>query len=161
MKLYLLRHGQAEYKSSTGKDIDRKLSDVGEKQVAQVKERLEQEVSEKPFLVLCSTADRTTETYEGVKKAIKIQHEHFDKAYYLADLHTLLNLLWNIDDDAINILFIGHNNGISDIASYLTDQSIKIPTSGLVIIDFPDFDQLQETGLGTGTITGKCFPSVE
>lgn len=76
----------------------------------------------------------------------------------MAERVQLLNFIWNVNHPTNDILIIGHNNGISDLASYLLDERYVLPTSGLLVIDFPDAKDLSETGLGTGVKVSKCFP---
>ncbi|PKR81009.1 hypothetical protein CW751_07535 [Brumimicrobium salinarum] len=158
MKLYLLRHGEAYDSSSTGKDFDRELTDHGVEQVNQIKKRLENEASEAEFCVFCSSASRTKQTYEIIAPSLSISSISFLKEMYLADHTYMLNFLWNNEHQDDTVLLIGHNNGLSDLASYLLDQKIVLPTSGLLIIDFPELKNLSDIGLGTGVEVSKCFP---
>ncbi|RFC53939.1 SixA phosphatase family protein [Brumimicrobium aurantiacum] len=158
MKLYLLRHGDAEINSSTGKDFDRGLSELGKKQVDRVKKRMEKVAPNVEFTVFCSSALRTKETWKVLSPVIEEQELEFLDDLYLADNNHLLNFLWNVNHPTSDVLLIGHNNGISDLASYLLDQRYTIPTSGLLVIDFPEAKDLSEVGLGTGEEVVKCFP---
>jgi phosphohistidine phosphatase len=161
MRLYLLRHGHAENKSSTGKDFDRGLSEKGKKQVERVKNRFLQEFKDVEFTVFCSSAKRTRETWRIIAPVVKSEELEFLDDLYLADRAHLLNFLWNVNHPTNDILLIGHNEGISELASYLLDDRYLLPTSGLLVIEFPDAEDLSETGLGTGEKLSKCFPVEE
>jgi len=158
MRLYLLRHGEAENKSPTGSDFDKRLTEVGKKQADRIKNRLLNDANDIEFSVFCSGAARTKETWQIISSSIIVKNIEFLDDLYLADHTYLLNFLWNNPNQTNSILLIGHNNGLSDLASYLLDESIVLPTSGLIIIDFPDAKELSDIGLGTGVKVSQCFP---
>ena len=161
MKLYLLRHGDAEIESSTGKDFDRGLTELGRNQVERVKKRLMNDAKDVEFTVFCSSAKRTRETWKIIAPVVKSEELEFLDNLYLAERVQLLNFIWNVNHPTNDILIVGHNCGISDLASYLLDESIHMPTSGLLVIDFPDVENLSGTGLGMGAKFSKCFPLEE
>jgi|SRR5690554_6633248 len=158
MRLYLLRHGDAEKKNSAGKDFDRGLSELGKIQVERVKNRLEKEAKDVDFTVFCSSAKRTRETWKEISSVIKTEEIEFLDELYLAERVDLLNFLWNVNHPTDTVMIVGHNNGLSDLASYFLDDRFIMPTSGLLIIDFPEAKDLSETGIGAGVKVGKCFP---
>ncbi len=158
MRLYLLRHGEAEDHSSTGKDFDRGLTELGRKQVERVKNRFLKDREGVEFTVFCSSAKRTKETWQVIAPVIETAELDFLDELYLAERVQLLNFIWNVNHPTDDVLIVGHNNGISDLASYLLDDSITMPTSGLIVIDFPEAKDLSETGIGTGVKVSKCFP---
>lgn len=158
MRLYLLRHGEAVHKSPTGNDFDKGLSEAGRVQIDRVKNRLIKDAADIEFSVFCSGAKRTRETWELISSAINVSKIEFKDDLYLADHTHLLNFLWNNPNQTNSILLIGHNNGLSDLASYLLDERIVLPTSGLLVIDFPEAKKLSDIGLGTGVKLSKCFP---
>ena len=52
----------------------------------------------------------------------------------------------------------GHNNGITDLAVYLTDADIfNIPTCGMVLITFP-FDDWKMVSKNSGEVVFFDFP---
>lgn len=161
MRLYLLRHGEAENKSSTGKDFDKSLTELGKEQVERVKNRLIKDSSDIEFSVFCSGAARTRETWQIISSSIIVKNIEFRDDLYLAGHNHLLNFLWNNPNQTNSVMLIGHNNGLSDLASYLLDESTVIPTSGLMIINFPEAKELSDIGLGTGELVSKCFPREE
>ena len=150
MRLYLLRHGEAEHKSPTGSDFDKRLTELGVEQVERVKKRLLNDAKDIEFSVFCSSAARTKETWQIISSSITVKSIEFLDDLYLADHTHLLNFLWNNPNQTNSVLLIGHNNGLSDLASYLLDERIVLPTSGLLVIDFPDAKKLSDIGLGTG-----------
>jgi phosphohistidine phosphatase len=63
MELYLLRHGIAEDRATTGRDADRRLTDDGRKKLRRVLERA-RKASVTPTLILSSPLKRAFETAE-------------------------------------------------------------------------------------------------
>ena len=158
MRLYLLRHGEAENKSPTGSDFDKSLTEVGKEQVERVKNRLLNDANHIEFSVFCSGAARTKETWQIISSSIIVKSIEFLDDLYLVDHTYLLNFLWNNPNQTNSILLIGHNNGLSDLASYLLDERIVLPTSGLLIINFPEAKKLSDISLGSGVKVSQCFP---
>lgn len=158
MRLYLLRHGDAEKESKEGKDFDRGLTELGRKQVERVKSRLKNDCNDVGFTVFCSSAKRTKETWQIIAPVVDVEELEFLDDLYLAERTKLLNFIWNVNHPSDDVLIIGHNKGISDLASYLLDERIDLPTSGFLVIDFPDAEDLSKTSLGCGVKLSKCFP---
>ncbi|WP_107037724.1 SixA phosphatase family protein [Brumimicrobium mesophilum] len=158
MRLYLLRHGDAEKESKEGKDFDRGLTELGRNQVERVKKRLENEYSNHEFTVFSSSSQRTKETWQIIAPVLEVEELEFLDDLYLAERTKLLNFIWNVNHPTDDVLIIGHNKGISDLACYLLDERISLPTSGFLVIDFPDIDELSKTSLGAGVKLSKCFP---
>lgn len=156
MNLFLLRHGKAEPNANSGEDFDRKLDDKGRKQVVLLNEFFKTELKDESVVVFCSSAKRTQETFNGIKTAIDIKSTVYDRQLYLASLKTLLSFLCK-NPIKENILIVGHNNGLSDLASYLLDDSISLPTGGFIGMSFP-FDSSEEISQGTATKLFHFYP---
>ncbi|MBW7866852.1 MAG: histidine phosphatase family protein [Brumimicrobium sp.] len=156
MKLLLLRHGDAENKSTTGKDFDRKLSEVGRRQALLVKEQIDALNFLHDASIYCSNAQRTKDTW-NIIKGETIDTATYKDELYLASLNQLLTFFWE-NKQPNNMLFIGHNNGISELASYLLNENVVLPTCGMLLIDFPTFTSFSEISKGTGTLIKFHFP---
>src|SRR5215510_249323 len=63
MELYLLRHGIAEDRATTGRDADRRLTEEGREKLGRVLERAHA-VGVRPSLILSSPLRRALETAE-------------------------------------------------------------------------------------------------
>ncbi len=161
MKIYLLRHGEATYSSSTGKDFERPLSTYGKQQIGAVEDFLLEEAKGMELNVYCSNALRTKETYRIIHASLQINKSNFMDELYHADFEFLMAFLKKINSSEINVLLIGHNNGISDLGSYLLDKRIGLPTGGLLRIDFELIHNWSEIGRGTGEEKGRFYPIIE
>ena len=70
MEIYLLRHGIAEDRSTTGRDPDRRLTDEGRAKLRRVLERAHQ-AGVRPSLILSSPYRRALETAEIMAAKLK------------------------------------------------------------------------------------------
>ena len=135
MIVHLLRHAKTEVFSNTGKDFDRKLAPKGHQQCLKLKALLSKVMGEETK-IFSSSARRTRETARFI---FDDQQEilFFDELY-LAGKDNLMAFISN-REEVKEILIIGHNFGISELASYYTGKQILLKTGGFVSIDFPDF----------------------
>lgn len=157
MKLHLLRHAKTEDKAASGKDFDRELLPKG---IAQAKEMglyLNERLSRK-ITVHCSSSARTRETAALVQESFGFRDIRFSDKLYHASLHTLLDFIWSLDGGE-DILLIGHNEGISDLASYFTDKFVSMKTCGYICISF-EAGSWKETSRGTGKETDLFRPDI-
>lgn len=157
MKLHLLRHGKTHQESSTGRDYDRKLNEKGIVQCALIGEYFENKKLD--CEVWCSSSKRTRETYSNVAKKVDLKNVVMRDDFYLCSRETFLKALWQRagNDD---VLIVGHNYGISDLATYLTDVRIELSTGGYVCIEFVD-SQWAEISRGLGIISDQYRPQVD
>lgn len=99
-----------------------------------------------PDQVLCSTAQRTRDTWELVQEAFaKPAAATFDKRLYDADPEKILVVLRETKPDAHTVMIIGHNPSLQELSTLLIaagdiDQRAeiqqKLPTGALAVIDF-------------------------
>lgn len=157
MKLHLLRHAKTNQSSSTGRDFDRKLLPKGINQSQALGTFLGPYI--KDVEIWCSDASRTKETLSIIQKYVSLSKPKFLKQLYLASRDEILDMLWNNESDR-DLLIIGHNYGISDVASYFLDEHIELKTGGYIVIDF-DIDSWEESSRGLGTKIIEYRPEVD
>ena len=149
MILHFLRHAKTNQVSPTGRDFDRELLPRGYEQLSELKSKLAQ--SPITFTrVFCSSAKRTRQTWTEIADLFPNATISFHNELYLASQQTLLNFL-NQQQSTETILLIGHNEGLSDLASYLTGSDIHLKTCGYVQLSFP-FDHSGFISSNTGNI---------
>ncbi|MFM7683765.1 MAG: SixA phosphatase family protein, partial [Bacteroidota bacterium] len=134
MKIHLLRHSKTEKISSTGKDFDRKLMEKGVRQSSEMLKFLELKSFENTNLYY-SSAQRTKETFDLACSKFKFNQISFHRELYLAGLEELLHFIWNLKIQN-DIFIIGHNEGLSELASYLSGSFIHLKTSGYIQLEF-------------------------
>lgn len=148
MILHFLRHAKTNQVSPTGRDFDRELLPRGYEQLSEFRSKL----ADQPITVsrvFCSSAQRTRQTWKEIADLFPNATISFHDELYLASQQTLLNFL-NQQQSTETILLIGHNEGLSDLASYLTGSDIHLKTCGYLQISFP-FDHSGFISASTGT----------
>ena len=149
MILHLIRHANAMIKSTSGKDFDRTLSVKGRVE-AKLLQTFVNTIELFNTDIYISSSQRTMET-----SSIALTNELFSNAVYLDELYLassemLLKFITELNTEK-DILLIGHNEGISALASYLTNQYVGLGTANYVGIDFP-FINSKLISNGNGTI---------
>ncbi|MFK7786692.1 MAG: histidine phosphatase family protein [Crocinitomicaceae bacterium] len=156
MRLHLLRHGKTQQQSSTGRDFDRELNPKGVVQCEMLSDYFKK--MDVNCEVWCSTARRTRQTYSNVSRENLLKKVVMLDNFYLCSRDTMLQALWKRSGND-DLLIVGHNYGISDLATYLTDVRIELRTGGYICIDFDGF-KWEEISRGLGTIADQYRPKV-
>lgn len=144
-RLLLFRHAKAERPEPGGRDLERTLSDRGREQAPIIgafigRHRLI------PDHVVVSTSRRTRETWELAASALGATPTiAFDERIYEAAAEKILAVVKETPNTAASLLIVGHNPGLHELARLLIASgepelreqlNEKLPTSGLVVIDF-------------------------
>ena len=144
MRLMLFRHAKSSRPSGVA-DHDRPLSKSGRRASKQMGKYMAREELV-PDQAIVSTASRTQETWYlarlGFKQDIVCRSE---KRAYDASADTLLKVIRETPKKVGNLILVGHNPGLWDLALRLISDAknrelarlqSKLPTAGLVVIDF-------------------------
>lgn len=155
LKLMLLRHAKTENQSGTGLDFDRQLALKGQRQAKSMATHLSS-IDLSNTVVFYSDAKRTVQTFEYLLAQNDIPSYVLKHDLYLASRETLFNQLCEQNGD-FTILLIGHNDGLSDLASYLTEDYIHLNTCTLLTLDVhaKDWSELTQ---GSCTISEMYRP---
>jgi phosphohistidine phosphatase len=146
LSLHILRHANTLSSSVTGKDFDRELSPKGLKQSEVLATFLKMN-NLQPEVIFCSSAKRTRQTIKEVQDKFKFDNKvKFKDELYLASMGEMFDFVSNLSSEN-DAFIIGHNNGISDLITYLTDDFIDIPTCTFVTLSF-DVDNWCEISKG-------------
>lgn len=143
-RLLLLRHAKTERPEPGARDRDRKLTARGRADAPIIGAYLARH-DLAPELVLVSPATRAEQTWALAAPALPHKPRVVkDERIYNANVETLLVIIRGAAD-AGSLLVIGHNPGLHDLALRLIASgdvaareqlNEKLPTSGLVVIDF-------------------------
>jgi len=155
LTLTIIRHAKTNQESSTGKDFDRELLPRGISQCDELATYLKT-APISPELILVSTAKRTQKTFELIRHSFSNIEKNESSEFYLASQQELLQYFWKLGHSK-NVLLIGHNYGISDFASYITNEFIDLGTSELIHIEIP-IDDWSELSNDQGKITYRFRP---
>lgn len=152
MRLYIIRHAAAE-QGNYHKDFQRVLREKGENQLPEMTRFL---LKHRHHLmdVHLSSSRRTKDTYNGILMGLNENSVHYHETLFHASLKTLLDFIWNCGTENKDIAIIGHNPGLSDLASYFSGEDIYIRTGGIIILDFP-FEKSTELSKECGEIVGR------
>ena len=153
MKLHLIRHANAQFPKET-LDIERFLSTKGQEEAKQLAVFLSGK--NLPDEVWCSAAQRTKETLSYVEKQHSFSVKKELNELYLCSKDLYLKKLWGSDLN-VDLLIVGHNFGISDLASYFTGELLLMETAEYICIDFGDLS-LNESSKETGVIIDRFIP---
>jgi phosphohistidine phosphatase len=103
--LYVLRHAKSSWKEPGLEDHERPLAPRGRKAAGALAHYL-REAAIAPSLVLCSSARRTRETYEGVRPSGELLVE---PALYDATAGEVIERLREVPESTDAAMVIGHN----------------------------------------------------
>ena len=147
--LHLLRHAKSSAKEDL-EDHERPLSRRGRKAARRIGRNLSASVAAID-LVLCSSARRTRETLDLVLDEFSsgprtLPRTSIEDELYLASREKLAGRLGRLDARNVNVLLIGHNPGLHELAIALADEnsaafralaSGKFPTAAYVSFRVP------------------------
>lgn len=164
-RLRLLRHAKAVRGDPFAGDHDRALAPRGRRACAALAEHLRR-TGVSPQLVLCSSARRAVETLDGVRPGLPDRvAASVEPGLYGASVPALLQRLREVGDDVTEVLVIGHNPGLEDLAGDLAgggDPALaarlreRYPTGGLVTLGFTG--PWRGLGPGAATLDGFVTP---
>ena len=149
-RILLIRHAKSDWNSNQS-DFERTLNARGQSAAAEMANRLS-ESNIVPKHLISSPAKRAITTAGYFAEimdlpAYKIQQE---ESIYEASPQTLLSIINTKIDSALDfVALVGHNPGLSLLATSLCDYVFDIPTCGMVLIEFP-FDDWKMVSSGTG-----------
>ncbi len=131
MKLYLLRHGKADWPNWDKPDDDRPLTDEGRKQLAAVAKMLAR--LEIAPVILTSPLPRASQTAEIAGKHLreKIRVEPLLRPGF--DAGKLKKILQDFSGDSLMI--VGHEPDFTRTIFQLTGGDAKLPKAGVALVD--------------------------
>lgn len=134
LDLHLLRHAKTEKTSTSGNDFDRKLTHTGIIQANVLRTKLEA-IELNPDQLFISSSKRTQQTTEIILSSINFAKRRDNRIFYLAETEQILNELRSVSDQSV--MLIGHNEGLSDLATFLTGETTYLRPCDYVHIQLP------------------------
>jgi phosphohistidine phosphatase len=144
-RIYLLRHAKSSWDDPLLADHDRPLAPRGRRATARLK-RHARRLPVPPQLVLCSSAVRAVQTWEGVRGGFPSDiRVEISGDLYAADALVLRDRLERLREPVEAVLVIGHNPAIEGLAvglagggdeAALERMQAKFPTGGLATLAF-------------------------
>jgi phosphohistidine phosphatase len=140
--LTLLRHAKSAWDDPDLDDHARPLAERGRRDATAVGKVLA-ERRIRPDLVLCSTSERTRQTWRRAERAgARASEVRYEDRVYEASSYDLLRLIRTVSDEVRSLMLIGHGPGLPDLAEQIEFDStseasrrmrLKFPTSGLAV----------------------------
>lgn len=153
--LQILRHAKTERVQLGQQDFDRKLTERGLNQMADLWANQNNSLRQAQQ-VLVSSARRTRMTLKQIEQLFVPESILFLNELYLASRNTITKIIEKQDDSVDHILLIGHNDGLSDFVSYLTDTFHDLPTSGYVVLEM-EIDSWTHITKGIATVKTQFY----
>lgn len=147
--LLLLRHAQSAGRQGNQPDYERRLTPEGEAMADRTGLLIQQNLLT-PDYILSSSAVRTRQTVEQIRKNLQVPMTHIG---YLPELYEASAMVWmdqihQLDDSMRCVILVGHNPAISALTSTFADRAIDLPPCGLMAFEFPAMEWIQISGPG-------------
>lgn len=138
MHVYLIRHGESENKSYSGKDFDRRLTENG---IVILRSAAEQwkPVIRSIDLIISSPLIRAVESANIIRDVFKVESEVIKDSRMSPGGHTLNLIDIALEHDKEAIAFVGHQPDCSEHISLLTSMggsSVNFGTGTIAGINF-------------------------
>ncbi|MEE9428497.1 MAG: histidine phosphatase family protein [Paracoccaceae bacterium] len=162
LRFILMRHAKSAWDSPAAGDFERPLNKRGRNAATTIGGWLADK-GHLPDHVLCSSAERTRETWGLVKGALGTDPEvEFLRSLYLASPETMLQDLSEIQDAAV-VLMVAHNPGSAILANALADQAPAhsrfddYPSAATTVFEF-EFSDWASVKPGSGQVVDFIVP---
>ncbi|NUM50172.1 MAG: histidine phosphatase family protein [Flavobacteriales bacterium] len=137
--IFLLRHAKSDWSNNELLDYDRPLNKRGQKDAFLMSKLFKEKLSNVDA-IYSSTALRAEQTTLVFSNELRVKKEDIYWKKEIYDYHyemqKLIHILLTIENRFHQILFVGHNPGISEMASYLCGElSITMPTCCILKIE--------------------------
>jgi phosphohistidine phosphatase len=135
MKLYFLRHGEADWPNWTKSDDERPLTERGKKEMKKVAaflERMEVSLDQ----IVTSPLPRAKQTAEIVAGRFKMKLREDEKLEPGFDRARLKRLLEKYPGD--HIMIVGHEPDFTKTIAALTGASLKLSKAGIALVDLDE-----------------------
>lgn len=132
--IHLLRHAKSSWSDPDLSDRDRPLNSRGKRAVLLMIEPL-WKAGCRFENVYCSPAKRARHTIRRISKSLNGEGIFWttDEELYTFEADRLLQWLQDRDESLDNVMLVGHNPAITELANLLGDQAIdNVPTCGYV-----------------------------
>ena len=161
-QIHVLRHAKSSWDDPSLADHERPLARRGQKATARIASYID-DSGIRPGLVLCSTARRARETFEGISRALGSPTVHFKAELYDSSAREWLEALKSIDESVSSVMLIGHNPALADLVLVLASDGVdldrvrtKFPTAALATLSFDGI--WQDLAGGTTALVDYVVP---
>ena len=133
--LLILRHAKSDWGNSQLSDHDRPLNSRGKYDAPRMGAWLKlKEIV--PELIISSTAERALTTAELVALACDFEGElRTERKFYLAGPPAYVEILNELPDSYESVMVVGHNPGMEELVSLLTDKDRTMTTANVAVVE--------------------------
>jgi phosphohistidine phosphatase len=166
LRLYVMRHAKSSWATPGARDYDRELNDRGHSDLVKIRYALKDR-KYAPQSIICSSAERTRQTLDGILAAFPDQPEiQYTEKLYSSGMDDYMALI-SSQTSGNSLMIIGHNPMCGSLADALVSNgheehreiiSYKYPTSTISVIDF-DISGWDELKLASGSLVECLIPS--
>ncbi|WP_154854118.1 SixA phosphatase family protein [Cyclobacterium xiamenense] len=150
-ELLLARHGEATAPSFAVEDMQRSLTPAGSQQVERLGRTLAINGQTCDYLIH-SPAKRCSQTAAILAQQLSVKTCNAHRSIYQASREQLFRQLTQFPKEANQVLLVGHNPAVSQLAAYLTGESHLVFSPGMMArIHFTD-QEWEAVSKGTGTL---------
>lgn len=135
--LFLIRHAKSSRDDPALSDRERPLDERGERDVVRMGKRLaERQV--KPDAIVASPATRALATAAAIAESLEYRRRDIrvDERLYGGRADDLLAVIRGLDDPLGQVMLVGHNPEMSELAHAFADDIDALPTCAVVEFDF-------------------------
>ena len=133
LTLILMRHAKSDQASGEA-DIDRELNPRGARQAPEAGQWLASNIGEIDLAVV-SPANRARATWNLASAELNEQPlTWIDRRVYNASVTDLLDVVHELPENARTVVIVGHNPGIEELASLLTNGSLPMSTAAIAVL---------------------------
>ena len=135
MRVYFLRHGEADWPKWEGDDDDRPLTDRGRKEMRKVARFLDAlEISLDD--ILTSPLPRARQTADIVAERFKLHAREEDALVKNFDVAALKQIVRNYSVE--NLMIVGHEPNFTEVISGVTGAALKLSKGGVALVELDD-----------------------
>ncbi len=139
MKIYILRHGEADWPDWQGSDDERPLTKKGKKEIKRVAEYLADHEIE-PAVILSSPLPRAAQTAELVADEVGLNVTEEPSLAPGFDPEKLGRIITQYAGQ--DIMLVGHEPSLGEAVTTLTGARVKLAKAGLARVDLDDAEQM-------------------
>ncbi len=157
-KLTIVRHAKSDWGNASLKDFDRPLNKRGLRDAPEMAMMFDNRVSDVDY-ILSSPALRAKTTALTFSKVLGFTEDqlHFNQRIYHAHHETLFEIINQISNEFSHVMLFGHNPGLSDLGTLLTNDYLNFPTCAILEAEL-HINSWAEVSPDTGSILNFDYP---
>ena len=158
LTLHLIRHAKSDWNHEQLSDHDRPLNKRGLRDAPVMADRFLKRFGT-PDYWASSSAMRAKSTMHFFAQACGKDENQIQlhRELYHASLQNILDHINSVPSNSKSAVIFGHNPGMSEISTYLSDQFIELPTCCIVSLEF-NFEDWRLISARTGNLIQLDYP---